>query len=59
MNSQDNCIKSKTLTYGNVTIRIYRPELTVEERQDREAQVIAVMQHIGTEMRKGEMKIGN
>lgn len=54
MNGQDTYSEPKVITYGNITIRVHRPDLTDEERQRREAHVLAAMQQIGIAMQEGD-----
>lgn len=46
------CVKE--IQCGLVAIRIHRPTLTEEERKAKEEQIIAAMEQMAWEMRKGE-----
>lgn len=55
MKGQDiTYLEPTTIEYGNITIRVHHPDLSDEERQRREGQIIAVMQQMGKEMIKKE-----
>lgn len=52
MKGQDVYTQVKEITYGNITIRIHRPDLTEKERTSREARIATSLQAIGREMMK-------
>ena len=45
----ENYTQVNEITYGNVTIRVHKPELTNEERAKRETLVINTLQYVGGE----------
>lgn len=43
-------MKTNEYRYGNAVVYINRPELTKEERQKRERQIVVALQQIGREI---------
>ena len=52
MKGQDTYTQVKEITYGNITIRIHRPDLTEKERNCREGRIVTALQAMGREMMK-------
>ena len=50
----DNWTDCGTQVYGRVTVTVYRPTLTHEERKAREEQVRAALKHLGRKQQKRE-----
>lgn len=47
-------MKTKTLTYGNATIVIHRPELTEAEQAKSERQLLIALQQFGKAMQESK-----
>lgn len=50
----ENYKQANEIKYGNVTIRVHRPELTNEERAKREMLVITTLQNVGMKLVRKE-----
>ena len=52
----DNYTQVNEIIFGNVTIRVHKPELTNEEKAKRELLVINTLQNVGWELVGREKK---
>lgn len=50
----DNYTQVNEIIFGNVTIRVHKPELTNEEKEKREMLVINTLQNVGWELVRKE-----